>query len=105
MFRFLFRATFWGFLALIALPSIVPSQTADTGPATHDTTAAEASLHAVRLAGGLRDDLGALCERQPGVCESSMALTGAAVTRAREGFAIASNWVSASTVTTDQETP
>ena len=95
MIRFIIRASFWGFLALIALPSLVPYEPASTKAATADTDMTGASLHALRLANGLRADVATLCERRPGVCDSGQALTETAMSRARQGLTIAADWAAA----------
>ena len=90
MIRLVFNLLFLGFLALLVLPSLVP--------AGHDPDVSIASQPAqmdvptdiARLAGAVATELGSLCLRQPTICESGAALAASTLTRARHGWAIAS---------------
>ena len=93
MIRFAIRTGFWAFVALAALPSLLPGHAVPTGDRDESLAAMETTFHAARLAGGLANDLGQLCERNGAVCESGMVLAEAAAERAREGLAIAATMV------------
>lgn len=87
------KATFWGFLALVALPSFVPADFAGESTPPANPNPVEASLHAMHVAGGVSADMGAFCERQPTVCDSGRMLGEAAISRARQGLVIAGGWI------------
>ena len=89
MIRFAIKATVWGFLGLMALPSLVPADLpeADTAAAASPM---QTTAHARRLAGAMAEDVGSICSRQPALCESGRALADAAVARAHQGLIIAS---------------
>lgn len=93
MIRFVLNMVFWGFLGLVALPSLVPAsalpgETADTAP-----TGLETTIHAARLAGGMATEIGSLCTRQPSMCDSGRVLADAVLARARQGLSIASDMI------------
>ena len=91
MIRFAIKATVWGFLGLMALPSLMPADLpeADTAAAAV-ASPMQTTAHARRLAGAMAEDVGSICSRQPALCESGRALADAAIARAHQGLIIAS---------------
>lgn len=95
MIRFAIKMTFWGFLGLIALPSLVPGETPATETSRPETGAnLETTVHAARVAGAVAQEVGSICSRQPALCESGRALADAAIARAQEGLVVASGLIS-----------
>lgn len=94
MIRIAIKATVWGFLGLMALPSLVPADRSEIGAkAAPTTTPTETTVHAARFAGAMASEVGSACSRQPALCESGRALADAAVARAHQGLMIASDLV------------
>lgn len=92
MIRFAIKLTFWGFLGLMALPSLVPAP--ETGAeASASADMAETTVHAARFAGAMADEVGSVCSRQPALCDSGRALADAALARAHQGLVIASDLI------------
>ena len=89
MIRFAIKATVWGFLGLMALPSLVPADLPEAGTAAA-ASPMQTTAHARRLAGAMAEDVGSICSRQPALCESGRALADAAIARAHQGLIIAS---------------
>ena len=91
--RFLFKTAFWGFAALLILPSVAPQDA--TAPAVTDVSKLDASTSddVLAFAGGVAMDLGTICLRQPELCETGRALANAAIVRARQGLEIAGDLI------------
>lgn len=95
---FIFKFAFWGFVALVALPAVAPSDlreetavavvdTQQAGPG--ETAGADAGAGWLTAISGLAFDVATLCARQPVVCEHGSHLAEAALIRAEHGLRIA----------------
>ena len=96
MIRILLNMVFWGFLGLVALPSLVPSEARGSFDALAEPAEPQTVYHVARLVGGMADDVGSLCTRQPSLCDSGRALADAALARAHQGLLIASDMLAGS---------
>ena len=103
MIRFAIKATVWGFLGLMALPSLVPADRPEAEAAAAPAAGSmETSVHAARLAGAVAEEVGSVCSRQPALCESGRALADAAVARAHQGLIIASGLIASARASDDE---
>ncbi|MBO6637911.1 MAG: DUF5330 domain-containing protein [Roseitalea sp.] len=93
MIRFAFKMAVWGFLGLMALPSLVPADQMEAGVEQASVTGVETSINAARFAGAVADDVGSVCTRQPDLCASGRALADAALARAHQGLVIATGLI------------
>ena len=105
MLRLLFNAAILGFLALLLLPSIMPTGNEAAEQTASQPAQADIGANLMRLAGAISTDLGSVCQRQPAICENGAALAAASLARAQEGWKIAAGLLKPAGSTPAEATP
>lgn len=98
--RFIFKFVFWGFIALMILPSVVDvpdsnvieqrDQVSDASSAPHDNFS---SLDAMHVAVGVAGYLKNICSNDAELCENGSRLAESAVARAKQGALVVASMV------------
>jgi len=87
--RLLLKLIVLGFIGLAILPAFAPEQYRQASGDAADDPETPSAFQFMAVISQAATDLGNICTRQPGMCESGSALIGHAASRAREGLEIA----------------
>jgi len=87
--RFLFKLIVLGFIGLALLPALAPEQYRQAAAGAEEETETPSPLQLMFALRQAAADLGNICTRQPGMCETGAELVSYAGSKAREGLEIA----------------
>lgn len=87
--RFIFKLIVLGFIGLAVLPALAPERYRDAAADAEDGAQAPSPFQLVSVISRAAADLGNICTRQPGLCETGSELISYAGSKARDGLEIA----------------
>ncbi|GAB4361124.1 MAG: hypothetical protein Kow0026_24020 [Oricola sp.] len=87
--RFVFKLVVLAIIGLAVLPAFAPERYRLAATGAEDDPQAPSPYRLVAVIGQAASDLGNICTRQPGVCETGSELVSFVAAKAREGLEIA----------------